>query len=210
MAIPPAVLLLYRNTLPILGYWFFHVRLCIVLSMSIKNCVGNLVRIALYLQITLVRWAFLLCWCFLSMSMGDLSIFLYLLLFLFSFLKIYLFYKCEYTEVVFRHTRRGHQIPLKMVVSHYVFVGNWTQDFWKSRTAESSLQPLISFKTFKFLSYKFFTCLFRVTPRYFIFFVAIMKCVVPLLSFLAQLWLVYRSFLVNILFSQISRSFSQL
>jgi hypothetical protein len=35
---------------------------------------------------------------------------------------IYLFYVFEYT--VFRHTRRGHQIPLQMVVSHYVVAGS--------------------------------------------------------------------------------------
>jgi hypothetical protein len=28
------------------------------------------------------------------------------------FFKIYLFYVCEYTVTVFRHTRRGHQIPI--------------------------------------------------------------------------------------------------
>jgi hypothetical protein len=33
---------------------------------------------------------------------------------------------------VFRHTRRGHQIPLQMAVSHHVVAGNWTQDLWKS------------------------------------------------------------------------------
>jgi hypothetical protein len=30
----------------------------------------------------------------------------------------------EYTVAVFRHTRRGHQIPLQMVVSHHVVAGN--------------------------------------------------------------------------------------
>jgi hypothetical protein len=35
-----------------------------------------------------------------------------------------LFYVCEYTVAVFRHTRRGHQIPLQMVVSHHVVDGN--------------------------------------------------------------------------------------
>jgi hypothetical protein len=35
-----------------------------------------------------------------------------------------LFYICEYTVAVFRHTRRGHQIPLQMVVSHHVVPGN--------------------------------------------------------------------------------------
>jgi hypothetical protein len=39
-------------------------------------------------------------------------------------LKIYLFNVCEYTVAVFRHTRRGHGIPLKMVVSHHVVAGN--------------------------------------------------------------------------------------
>ena len=34
--------------------------------------------------------------------------------------------------VLFRHTRRGHQIPLQMVVSHHVVAGNWTQYLWKS------------------------------------------------------------------------------
>jgi hypothetical protein len=31
---------------------------------------------------------------------------------------------CLYTVVVFRHTRRGHQIPLQMVVSHRMVAGN--------------------------------------------------------------------------------------
>jgi hypothetical protein len=49
--------------------------------------------------------------------------FIYLLVFyIFSpekclFLKIYLFYICEYPAAVFRHPRRGRQIPLQMVVS---------------------------------------------------------------------------------------------
>jgi hypothetical protein len=40
-----------------------------------------------------------------------------------TFLKIY-FNKCEYTVAVFKHTTRGHQIPLQMVVSHHVVAGN--------------------------------------------------------------------------------------
>jgi hypothetical protein len=45
-----------------------------------------------------------------------------------------LFYICdEYTVAVFRHTRRGHQIPLQVVVSScHAVAGNWTQDLWKS------------------------------------------------------------------------------
>jgi hypothetical protein len=46
-----------------------------------------------------------------------------------------LFYVLVYTVAVFRHTRRGHQIPLQMVVSHHVVAGNWTQDLWKSSSA---------------------------------------------------------------------------
>jgi hypothetical protein len=45
---------------------------------------------------------------------------------------IQLFYSYVYTVAVFRHTRRGHQIPLQMVVSHHVVAGIFTQDLWKS------------------------------------------------------------------------------
>ena len=45
-------------------------------------------------------------------------------LFFFSLRFIYLFYACEYTVFLFRHTRKGHQIPLQMVVSHHVVSGN--------------------------------------------------------------------------------------
>jgi hypothetical protein len=41
----------------------------------------------------------------------------------FFFSKIYLLYLYEYTVAV-RHTRRGHQIPLQMAVSHHVVAGN--------------------------------------------------------------------------------------
>jgi hypothetical protein len=36
------------------------------------------------------------------------------------FLKIYLFIIYKYNVAVFRHPRRGHPIPLWMVVSHHV------------------------------------------------------------------------------------------
>jgi hypothetical protein len=35
-----------------------------------------------------------------------------------------LFNLYEHTVAVFRHARRGHQIPLQMVVSHHVVAGN--------------------------------------------------------------------------------------
>jgi hypothetical protein len=44
--------------------------------------------------------------------------------FLPSFFMIYLFYLYECTVAVFRQTRRGHQIPLQMVVSHHVVASN--------------------------------------------------------------------------------------
>jgi hypothetical protein len=44
--------------------------------------------------------------------------------FSFSFSKIHLFYVHEYTVAVFRHTRRGHRIPLQMVMNHPVVAGN--------------------------------------------------------------------------------------
>jgi hypothetical protein len=43
--------------------------------------------------------------------------------FFFFFLKIYLFIICKYTVAVFRHTRRGRQISLRVVVSHHVVAG---------------------------------------------------------------------------------------
>jgi hypothetical protein len=42
----------------------------------------------------------------------------------FVFLKIYLIYLYGYTVADFRHTRRGHRIPLQIVVSHHVIAGN--------------------------------------------------------------------------------------
>ena len=48
---------------------------------------------------------------------------LLLLLLLLFFIKIYLSHVYEYTVAVFRHTRRGHQISLRMVVSHHMIAG---------------------------------------------------------------------------------------
>ena len=38
--------------------------------------------------------------------------------------KIYLLYVSKYTVAVFRHTRRGRQFSLQMVVIHHVVAGN--------------------------------------------------------------------------------------
>ena len=40
-----------------------------------------------------------------------------------SGLKIYLFVICKYIVAVFRHSRRGSQISLRVVVSHHVVAG---------------------------------------------------------------------------------------
>ena len=43
----------------------------------------------------------------------------------FFFLRfIYLFCLYKYSVAVLRHTRRGHQIPLQMIVSHHLVAGN--------------------------------------------------------------------------------------
>jgi hypothetical protein len=52
---------------------------------------------------------------------------------LFVFKDLFIIYK--YTVVVFRHTRRRHQIPLQMVVRHHVVAWN------RLLTTEPSLQP---------------------------------------------------------------------
>jgi hypothetical protein len=50
----------------------------------------------------------------------------------------------KYTVADFRHTRRGSQISLKVVVSHHVVVGIWTQDLQKSSQYSYMLSPLTS------------------------------------------------------------------
>ena len=53
MVLPPEIPLLYRIILAILSFLFYHIKLSIVLSKSIKNCVGILMVITLN---HLVRW----------------------------------------------------------------------------------------------------------------------------------------------------------
>jgi hypothetical protein len=70
-----------------------------------------------------------------------------IVLFYLFFKKIYLFIICKYTVAVFRHSRRGSQILLRMVVSHHVVAGIWTPDLWKSSQVllptEPSHQPVL-------------------------------------------------------------------
>jgi hypothetical protein len=49
------------------------------------------------------------------------SFFLKIYSFIHSFIYLFIIYK--YTVAVFRHTKRGHQIALQMVVSHHVVAG---------------------------------------------------------------------------------------
>ena len=50
----------------------------------------------------------------------------------------------KYTVTLFRHTRKGHWIPLQMVVNHHVVAGNWTRPLKEQSvllTTKPSLQP---------------------------------------------------------------------
>jgi hypothetical protein len=58
-----------------------------------------------------------------------------------TFFKKDLFIICKFTVAVFRHTRRGSQILLWMVVSHHVVAGIWTLDLWKSSQVLLPTEP---------------------------------------------------------------------
>ena len=81
----------------------------------------------------------------------------FLFFFFFNFFRfIYLFIICKYTVAVFRHTRRGCQISLRVVVSHHVVAGIWTPDLQKSSRVllptEPSHQPRLKLLKFYFLA----------------------------------------------------------
>jgi hypothetical protein len=65
-------------------------------------------------------------------------------IFFFFFFKIYLFIICKYTVAVFRHSRRGHQILLQMVVGHHVVAEIWTPDLRKSSRCSYPLSHFTS------------------------------------------------------------------
>jgi hypothetical protein len=48
---------------------------------------------------------------------------------------------CKYTVAIFRHSRRGRQILLQMVVSHHVVAGIWTSDLRKSSRVLLPTEP---------------------------------------------------------------------
>ena len=123
---PLGVPLLYRIVLAILGFLFFHMKLIIDLSRSVKNCVGILIVTSLNLYI----------------AFGKIAIFTMLIL-----------------------PTQEHGPPFHFLVS----------------------SSISFFKDLKFLSYSSSTCLVKVTPRYFILFMAIVKGDVSLISFSAHL-----------------------
>jgi hypothetical protein len=57
------------------------------------------------------------------------------------FFFFFFFIICKYIVAVFRHTRRGSQILLRMVVSHHVVAGIWTLDLRKSSKSSRVLLP---------------------------------------------------------------------
>jgi hypothetical protein len=68
-------------------------------------------------------------------------------IYLSTFLKkifIYLFNVYDCTVAIFRHTRRGHQIPLQMVMSPNVVAWTWTQNLWKSSQCSYPLSHISS------------------------------------------------------------------
>jgi hypothetical protein len=60
---------------------------------------------------------FLVLLCCSLLMMGPRIFFLF-------FKDLFIYFIYEYTVAVFRHIRKGHQIPLQMVVSHRVVAGN--------------------------------------------------------------------------------------
>ena len=54
----------------------------------------------------------------------DLFIYLFIYSFIYLFIYLFIYFICVSTLTVFRHNRRGHRIPLQMVVSHHVVAVN--------------------------------------------------------------------------------------
>jgi hypothetical protein len=83
-----------------------------------------------------------------SNLMAKLELTTALSLYTFFFFKDLFINICKYTVAVFRHSRRGSQISLRMVVSHHVVAGIWTLDLWESSRVllptEPSHQPALS------------------------------------------------------------------
>jgi hypothetical protein len=62
----------------------------------------------------------------------------------FSFFQFIYLLICKYTVPDFRHSRKGSQISLRMVVNHHMVAGIWTHDLWKSSQCSYLLSHLTS------------------------------------------------------------------
>jgi hypothetical protein len=82
------------------------------------------------------------------------AVLFYMSLWNYFFFKDLFIILCKYTVAVFRHTRRGSQILLRMVVSHHVVAGIWTLDLRKSSRVllptEPSHQPPLKLLILKY------------------------------------------------------------
>jgi hypothetical protein len=109
----------------------------LVLQMIVSHCVGA------------GNWAWVLCRSSaraetaLSTIISPAPIYYYfnIFQFIFFFFKDLFIILCKYTVAVFRHTRRGSQILLQMVVSHHVVAGIWTLDLRKSNRVLLPTEP---------------------------------------------------------------------
>jgi hypothetical protein len=101
------------------------VSVCMSLCLCVCECVSLCVCVCVYVCVC-VCLSVCICVCVCSFRVDAHFLFDQVDFFpsFFFFFKIYLFYVYECTIALFRHTRRGHQIPLQMVVSHHVVAGN--------------------------------------------------------------------------------------
>jgi hypothetical protein len=95
-------------------------RVCIPMCVHVCGCQRTTSTTILWVSLTLgffvVVFIFLL----------FLKEYIYIYIYIYTYMSVYMYthiYVCV-CVAAFRHTRRGHQIPLQMVVSHHVFAGN--------------------------------------------------------------------------------------
>ena len=72
---------------------------------------------------------------------NSLDSFQELVLSYFLFVKDLIVIICKETVAVFKYTRKGHHVSLRMVVSHHEIAGIWTQDLWKSCLTHWAISP---------------------------------------------------------------------
>jgi hypothetical protein len=90
------------------------VYMCVCLCICIYVCAYVCVYVYMYMYVCVY---ICVCVCFFK----DLII---CYIYMYMYIYIYIYIYDEYTVAVFRHTRRRHQISLRMVVSHHVVAGN--------------------------------------------------------------------------------------